>query len=226
VTVEFQQSVNKNRWVTVLTITDPAAAGVAFVLPPAPYTRANITTYGSGVIDAYVSAMEAPVTWAARLGSSDANYGALTVTSLTNSGLTAGRVPIVGTAGLMGDAAALTYAAGTLSSTIHKGGIQETVAAIAANGAIAVAPGSYFITKGSALSASTLATPVSTTDDGKIMRFVSTTAFAHVISVASGKINGGAITTATFGGAIGDGISLEPYQGVFYTLHTRNVTLT
>lgn len=47
--------------------------------------------------------------------------GAYTVASLTDSGLTATRVPFAGVAGLLQDSAALTFSAGTLSATTFAG---------------------------------------------------------------------------------------------------------
>jgi len=80
------------------------------------------------------------------------------------------------------------------------------------------------ITKGTAL-AGTVATPTATIDDYKIIEFVSTTAAAHVFTFASGKINGSTNTTVTLGGAIGDGFGMMAYQGVYYTLWTKNATV-
>jgi len=102
-----------------------------------------------------------------------------------------------------------------------------TVSAKLTDGAIAAANNiTYFITKGSALGSSTLATPTVTTHDGYTMTFVSTTGYAHVISVASGKVNGGTNTTLTFDTNVGSHVTLVAYQGVWYTTSSAGVTIS
>ena len=54
---------------------------------------------------------------------------------------------------------------------------------------------------------------------------VSTTAKAHQITYAAGKINGGANTTLTLGGAIGDAATIIAYGTVWYTLALINGTV-
>lgn len=98
----------------------------------------------------------------------------------------------------------------------------RTAAAKLTDGAIAVADADYFITKGSALGSSTLATPTATTHDGWTITFTSTTAFAHVITVETGKVNGAAATSITFtSAAIGDSVTLKAWQGIWYIVATR-----
>ena len=111
--------------------------------------------------------------------------------------------------------------------TNSNNGIQP-IAAKAVDGPIASAIGTIVITKGSALGASTLATPTPTTHDGYVIRIIAATAFAHVVSCAAGKINGGAITTLTFTSAsVGDSVTLIAYQGVWLTIGTTGtITLT
>lgn len=107
------------------------------------------------------------------------------------------------------------------------GGQQDAVVAASADGAVTIAPGTIAITKSASACLLTLAAPTATTHDGYILRFVSTTARAHTVTTPSGKINGGSLTVATFGGAIGDAITLEAYQGVWYTVGgPRNVTIS
>lgn len=126
---------------------------------------------------------------------------------------------------------------------------------MAANGAIALAvsqwpgesntPGGLCpITKGSA-AALTLVTPIaggatpigsstsSTTgvlgDDGKQLTILSTTAFAHVITTAAGKIigaNGTAYGTITFAANIGCSIVLKAWNGFWYVISSNGVTLS
>jgi hypothetical protein len=96
-----------------------------------------------------------------------------------------------------------------------------------ADGAINLKHGDVFITKGSA-AALTLANPVAGTDDGKILRIVSTTAFAHTVSNAAGAgFNGGgaASDVATFGAAKGNVLTVKAYQGVWYVTGSIGITL-
>ncbi len=160
--------------------------------------------------------------------------GILDVTAIRPSGLTAARVPFAGVNGLIGDASGFTYTAGALAvptsvtTPTFIGAHKDTIAAKLTDGAIASAPGTIVITKGSALGSSTLATPTTTTHDGYRLTIVSSTAFAHVVSCASGKINGGSTTTVTFtSAAIGDSVTLVAYQGIWYVIGTTGtITLT
>lgn len=93
------------------------------------------------------------------------------------------------------------------------------------DGAIALKSGLGIIKKASA-NALTLAAPVATTDDGKVLSIVSTTAFAHTVTFPSGKINGGSLTTATFGAAVGNAMRIVAYQGVWYTMDVKGVTVS
>ena len=94
-----------------------------------------------------------------------------------------------------------------------------------ADGAISIAHGVVYITKGSA-AALTLANPPLNMD-GAVLRIVATTAHAHTVTNTSG-FNGGSTASdvATFGGARGDSMTITAYQGVWYTAGgLRNVTL-
>lgn len=105
----------------------------------------------------------------------------------------------------------------------------EAVDDLTADGAVTVAnKTAYMITSVGALTrlGSTLGTPTVTTHDGYTISITSTTAAAHVIGFAAGKVNGGTLNAMTFGGAIGDSISLVAYQGVWYTTAVNNVTLS
>lgn len=115
----------------------------------------------------------------------------------------------------------------TFSSPIA-GNTANTVTEKATNGAISAQCGTLYITKGSALGSSTLATPTTPAQDGYKLTIVSTTAYAHVVSVASGKVNGGTNTTITFtSGAIGDSVTLQAIGGVWYVIGTTGtITLT
>ncbi|MGH9522718.1 MAG: hypothetical protein ACRD3E_09330 [Terriglobales bacterium] len=101
----------------------------------------------------------------------------------------------------------------------------------AGDGAIAIKEGTAVITKGSA-AALTLAAPVAGLpsaatpgDDGKVLRIVSTTAFANVVTTPANKLNGNKLT-ATFAAAAGGGLHLIAYNGVWYVLGNNGVTLT
>lgn len=107
------------------------------------------------------------------------------------------------------------------SLPVFSAGIR-TGAAKLTDGAIAASNSDIFITKGSALGASTLATPTATTHDNWSMTITSTTAFAHVITVTTGKVNGAAATGITFtSAAIGDSVTLKAWQGIWYIVATR-----
>lgn len=101
------------------------------------------------------------------------------------------------------------------------------VAAIAADGAITQKEGQLYITKTS-LAALTIAAPTPTTDDGKTLHIVSTTPFAHTITLATVGFNssGSTADVATFDGAVrGAAMTIRAYQGVWYTTSLRSVTL-
>lgn len=112
------------------------------------------------------------------------------------------------------------------------GGLKNTVVAVTADGAITVPTvnKSYFITK-AGVAAMTIADPTATTHDGVRLTFISTTANAHTLSNAAGSgffsSGGGSKDIGTFGGAIGDGIVIEAYQGKWYIVPggSLNVTL-
>lgn len=104
----------------------------------------------------------------------------------------------------------------------------RTVTNYAANAAVTQKEGTVTISKGSA-AAMTIADPVSGAqagavgDDGRELRIVSKTAFAHVFTLAGG-IAGGANHTITLGGAIGDGFTLQAIAGKWYLRPSTNAT--
>src|SRR5262249_44840990 len=71
--------------------------------------------------------------------------------------------------------------------------------------------GLRIITKATACSL-TLLPPVAGADDGKELRVLSKTAAAHTVTTASNKINGNK-STANFGGAVGDFLTLIAFGG-------------
>ena len=94
-----------------------------------------------------------------------------------------------------------------------------------ADGAITITDGIVYITKGTA-AALTLAAPP-TDLSGTELVIISTTAAAHTVTNTSPGFNGGSTASdvGTFGGAIGDGIVLTPYNGVWHVVTKTNVTL-
>lgn len=90
-------------------------------------------------------------------------------------------------------------------------------------------PGTAMLTT-AGVDATTLATPVVGTDDGKVLRVISTTANAHTITTAANKIAGGGSTafgdTLTFAAKQGAGVTLMAYQGIWYIIALVNVTLS
>jgi hypothetical protein len=103
----------------------------------------------------------------------------------------------------------------------------NNLTAQAANGALASsAAGLYFVTK-AGICALTLAAPVATTDDGKIIRILSTTAFAHTLT-ATGLLQTGSanVNVATFAAFAGATLSLMAYQGKWCVLSSNAITFS
>lgn len=100
---------------------------------------------------------------------------------------------------------------------------------VTADGAISVPSGntSYMITK-AGVAAMTIVNPTATTHDGLRLTFMATTANAHTLSNAAGagfNDGGAASDIGTYGGAKGDNIVIEAYQGKWYVVSKVNVTL-
>jgi hypothetical protein len=98
-----------------------------------------------------------------------------------------------------------------------------------ANGAISIpdrGSKTVFVTK-AGVCAMTLTAPTATTHDGVRITFVSTTAQAHTLTVATAGMNdlGASGDVGTFGGAKGDGLTLVAYQGDWFITGNINVTL-
>jgi len=103
------------------------------------------------------------------------------------------------------------------------GGVKLPVVAAGADGPITLRAGVVMLTKASA-AAMMLAAP-SADDDGKILHIIAATAQAHTVTVAGGVNGGGAgADVGTFGGAVGDRVSLVAYDGKWYELGNVNVT--
>lgn len=105
------------------------------------------------------------------------------------------------------------------------GGVKGEFAAYAANGAIPIRSHTALLTK-AGVNAMTLATPTATTHDGVTITIVATTANAHTVTAATIGFNAGNAATdvGTFGGAIGDGMTVVAYQGEWYVVSNINVT--
>src|SRR5260370_24350011 len=97
------------------------------------------------------------------------------------------------------------------------------------NATIAVKEGVVVITKATPialqLNAPVAGLPNAGGDDGKILRIVSTTAQAHVVTSPTVGFNAkGASGTATFGAAIGNATTLVAYQGNWYNVAQQEIT--
>lgn len=94
-----------------------------------------------------------------------------------------------------------------------------------ANGALTIQTGTHLLTKAGVLAA-TLAAP-STAQNGTRMTIVSTTAQAHTVTQTTPGFNNGSTASdvGTFGGAVGDNIIIEAYNGIWHVISKTNVTL-
>ena len=107
------------------------------------------------------------------------------------------------------------------------GGVKWDADLYNANGAIAVPAVSklVLITKGTAATM-TLVAPTAGTHDGVRLDIIASAAAAHTITVTAGFNGAGAgKDVATFGGAVGDGMTIVAYQGVWYVENLNGVTL-
>lgn len=107
------------------------------------------------------------------------------------------------------------------------GGIDEPIVAVTADGAIAVPTvnTTYFITK-AGVAAMTIVAPTATTHDGIRLTFISATANAHTLDMASSGINEGSADIGTWGGAKGDGVTIIAYQAHWYQVPGSNANVT
>lgn len=123
--VLFQQSIDGTHWYTSATITDPAAAGELWACPAAKFARFNVSTHSAGTLQGYLAARSMAADPVAqnckKIDAQSQTFGAMNATSLTDSGLTSGRVPFAGTGGLLQDSSVFTFSAGTLSATTFTG---------------------------------------------------------------------------------------------------------
>jgi len=104
-------------------------------------------------------------------------------------------------------------------------GNNGAIQAITGDGAITIKNGLVVLSKGSA-AAITIAAPTATTDDGGVLRIITATAQAHVVTSAVDGFNAkGASGTATFTAAIGNAFTIVAYNGHWYTVSLLNVTI-
>ena len=107
-------------------------------------------------------------------------------------------------------------------------GVTDDTNGIAGN-VIQPTQGVFHITKASA-AAYTLAPPVAGLpqnggQDGNVLRIVTSTAFAHVVTTPANALNGSK-HIATFTAAIGNGIELHAKGGVWLVFQNNGVTLS
>ena len=105
----------------------------------------------------------------------------------------------------------------------------------AADGAIDISlknfPDTVLITKGTAaaltLAAPTAGVPAKGGHDGMRITIYSTTAAAHTVTQTTPGFNNGSTASdvGTFGAAIGNWITVEAYNGIWYVVGSLNVTL-
>lgn len=112
----------------------------------------------------------------------------------------------------------------TIDGLLVKDGIVGTRQAITGDGAITVQNANVYLSKGSA-AAITIVAPTAGTQDGLRITVIAATAQAHVITCATDGFNAkGASGTLTFGGAIGDSVTIVADTGHWYATARVNVT--
>lgn len=106
------------------------------------------------------------------------------------------------------------------------GGIKESVTLVSADGAITIPSvnTTYMITK-AGVAAMTIAAPA-VGNNGLRLTFISTTAQAHTLDMASSGINGGSADIGTWGGASGDGVTIIAYNQHWYEVPGNNKNVT
>jgi hypothetical protein len=119
--------------------------------------------------------------------------------------------------------------AGRIARIENALGISDDTTALSGNAIQISGSGVFHITKGSA-AAYTLRAPISGLpqsggEDGVVLRIISASAFAHVVTTPAGKLNG-ALHIGTFGAAIGNGFELHAKGGVWLVAFNTGVTLS
>jgi hypothetical protein len=115
-------------------------------------------------------------------------------------------------------------------SPMFQGTVQQPNAVYSGTADAMAYPGTAIILGSSQVDACTLATPTPGTDDGKYLRIISISGYAHTVTTAAGKIIDGSSSTKhkiTFAGNVGGSIELMAYQGLWYVIATPlNATLS
>ena len=105
------------------------------------------------------------------------------------------------------------------------GGVIQPVTVMAANGAVTVKSGIVQITK-AGVCAMTLAAPTAA-QEGTVIIFDSATAQGHTLTITAGLRGAGAgADVGTWGGAIGDGITLYAYNLFWWPVPGTNLNVT
>jgi hypothetical protein len=96
---------------------------------------------------------------------------------------------------------------------------------IGASGAIdSHTAGRYMITK-AGVAAMTLAAPTAGADDGLCIEILSSSAYAHSITMTGLMVDGaGHVNSATFPAAGGGALDLVAYNGKWYVINSQNIT--
>lgn len=121
------------------------------------------------------------------------------------------------------------YIGGTLVTTtaaeLNNSCDFTTTQTVATNTAITVKNGVALLTTAGPLT-TTLALPVSGTDDFKRLRIFDASGQAHTVAIATTGFGGGGANfiKATFSGIIGDSLSLIAYGGIWYVTGVHQVT--
>lgn len=156
--------------------------------------------------------------------------GAMAVTGAATFASTAavtGAATLSSTLGVTG-AATLSSTLAVTGVTTVTGGLKEPVTVVSADGAVSAKSGIVHITK-AGVAAMTIADPTATTDDGKTLVFISDTAQAHTLDNSAGSgFNGVGAggDVGTWGGAIGDGLTITAYAGVWWVVPGTNLNVT
>ena len=114
-----------------------------------------------------------------------------------------------------------TQAIPNTTDVVFNGWPQEVMSA---NGAVTLFSGIVVITK-AGVCAMTLAAPA--VNDKRVLVFDSTTAQAHTLTITAGLRGAGSgADVLTWGGAIGDGITLYSYNGAWYVVPGTALNVT
>lgn len=189
-------------------------------------TGSPVTTTGTIADSLTLATQTANTVWAGPTsgGASTPTFRALVNADIPAAG-SATQVQF-NTGGLLAASSALTFATGTgtLTATILQGGEQEGVTTLSGSTDAIVFPSANFITT-AGVDATTLATPVATTQDGMKVRIVDTTGHAQTVTASANKIVP-SHHLITFNGTVGSWVELIAYQALWYPLGNNGVTIS